>query len=358
MNLFSYFKEKTNHINNFLEMDIYYVYKKLLSPKEVKSLLKNKDLKLLNFTELELYFDHRKNKLINTLNQLESPNIYLGRDYGTEINKYEIATFNNNKIQKETFPLDLKGIGIFKKSVKKQIKTYSNIKDLSDDLNNCILVIDVNNQKHIICYNYQLYLDLTNEEKPYKNPILFSGIISNVDRIGKTAPYQGSIVLNSVVREDVSGKDILYPVLAYFSNNQIIMSDRDSLTDKAEEVWKKFYKNSSLIIPYEPIDDEDDTITSKEEDDGKIYHDMTKQKIKNSYQKNLKEPDQEQKNLREFRRYDSLNWVYKLKDNSIESTINKLIKNHFIILSNNIKEKPLFKDKIEKLAIKLFQKRI
>ena len=342
MKLINYFKSLDYKV--FIKMNEYFVYNKLIDPKEVIDILKKySDLRLVNFHELELYISYRKNKIINLLDnelKLDSKKdkyyIYAGRPDGESINKYRTFSYNDNLLKEDEFPVNPKGVAIFKHVGDVSQKKYIDLNDLLKD-NNIGLYIDYKgDMKHIIGYNIEEYNNFNNENKVFRIPILFSGIISNVDRINKKASYDGSIVMNSVSRTDVLGRNILYPILAYFSNNQIIMPDRDSLTDGAKKVWKNYYYKNLMISPHEPIDDFQNTITDKKEDDGKIYRDMDNFSEKDFTNKVIGS-EKQQEMLRRIRKDDAVNWVYTLKKeykNSVSNTVNTLINRHETFYKN------------------------
>ena len=150
-------------------------------------------------------------------------------------------------------------------------------------------------------------------------------------------PFDSSVVEFSTARGDVKGSNTLYPIMAYFSENQLLIPDRGSVSDDAQKVWKKFLDKRGMLKPFDPIDDIYNQMTVTTDDDGETYRKHGRFKEKSSTEtmsiynnQNLKDSDREII-LKELRQGDELNWVYKLNSSEIsnvEKTVKYLISNH------------------------------
>jgi hypothetical protein len=367
LKLFNYF-QKLKNVDDFFEIDQYVVYNKIVTQDEALKIIKkySKKLRLLNFYELDLYIEYRNNKIKNVLqrnfnlNPLTENYIFIGKKEN-KISRVKGFKINNNQISESSLSQDSSGILIFKRIINKKHKDYKNIEDIIKDPNVGLYVYSDSVKKHIIGYNIELYENFKNQNAEFKNPILFSGIISNNDRINQEAPYSGSIIFNTVTRMDVSGRNILYPILTFLSNNKIIMPDRDSLSDSAQSVWDKFFFKNFMLIPYKPIDDIEKPITDVTLDDGKIY--MSPDEILKSKQYDIQKiisPQEQEIKLKEIRQNDPYNWTYILKSEfkgSVENCISELIYRHKFFLEN-INSKNDFLNDLRKISVKLFKKRV
>lgn len=370
MKLIDYFKNvfslKKNY-NDFIQINNFYFYKKLVDEKELKTLLtKHDDLELFTFKELLLYTNYKKNKIMeifkNDLN-LDTTldyDLYVGNKKG-EISKKMKIFFSNNNFT-EDYYRSKPGIVILKRKIKK-IKNFKKLEDLINKSNDIgLYVIKKNNDVRVIGYDNSLLSNLFKDDKEYIFPILFYGIVSTDDRIKENVPFKGSYVMNSVSRSDVSGREILYPILAYFNENKILMPDRDSISESAKSVWRHFFFKNEVFDLVDPIDDINIKITDRPEDDGRIYRDdedfMKKEEYNLDQIKKLSEQKQI-KILKKIREQNPYNWAYKLKSNYLslcQEIIPKLEEKHnkFLKEKNN---DPNFEKILIKLSGELFDKR-
>ena len=365
MNLFSYLSSK--NYNDFISINQFYIYKKLLNEKELQSLLKKySNLDLFSYNELESYIDHRKDKIIQTIKNDLKLDMNLDYDFYIKNNKGVISKKNKFNLSNNIFSRvdysDKPSLIVLKPKIKK-IKNFSNLNDLIDKSPNVGLYVHtVNKMITVIGYDNLLMDDLYNLEKDYIFPILFYGIISDTDRIKEPIPFKGSFVNLTVVRNDVSGRSILYPILGHFSNKNILIPDRDSISDKAQKVWNHFYFKKEIFDIVDPIDDTYRPITlNHSEDDGRLFiDDMTIDKNSNYNINSIKKISNEKqlKLLREIRKGDPYNWAYKLKSEYItlaSQIVNELEKRHEYFLKE--KDDPfVFQNKLIKLSKKLFEK--
>jgi hypothetical protein len=366
MNLFNYFSSK--NYNDFIKINQFYIYKELADKKQVESLLKKyDDLDLFTYSQLELYTDHRKDKIIQIMRNDLKLDMNLDYDFYVKSSKGNVSVKNKLNLSNNTFSTvyysDKPSLVILKPKIKK-IKNFSNLSDLENKSTNIGLYVHtVNKTIIVIGYDNLLMEDLYNLEKDYIFPILFYGIISNVDRIKEPIPFDGSFVNLTVVRNDVSGRNILYPILGYFSNNNILISDRDSMSDQAQNVWNHFYFKKEIFDIIDPIDSVYKPITINEpKDDGRLFtDDMTVNKDFDYNINKIKQlsNDKQLKLLREIRKEDPYNWAYKLKSeyiNLASSVVDILQKRHEYFLTE--KDDPFgFQNKLIKLSKKLFDKR-
>jgi hypothetical protein len=131
---------------------------------------------------------------------------------------------------------------LFKKQ-KKYPKKYQNLNDLTNDNDIAIFVNDDPNN-----------VEITGYQKSDKK-ILFYGKISNIPECDDIKPYNCSFVECSAADREINAKNILYPLLAYYADDNLIISDRSILTHKAKSVWLQFYKNNGIIDRFLPLDD-------------------------------------------------------------------------------------------------------
>jgi hypothetical protein len=366
MNLFSYFSSK--NYNDFIQINQFYIYKQLLDKKQTESLLKKYDnLDLFTYSQLELYADHRKDKIIQTIRNDLKLDMNSDYDFYVKNSKGNVSEKNKLNLSDNVFSRvdysDKPSLVILKPKIKK-IKNFTNLNQLIDKSPNIGLYVHtVNKMIIVIGYDNLLMDDLYNLEKDYIFPILFYGIISNVDRIKEPIPFQGSFVNLTVVRNDVSGRNILYPILGYFSNNNVLISDRDSMSDQAQGVWNHFYFKKEIFDIIDPIDDVYKPITlNRSEDDGRLFTDDKAINKNSEYNINsIKQLSDEKqlKLLREIRKEDPYNWAYKLKSEYItlsSQIVDELEKRHERFLKE--KDDPFgFQNKLIKLSKKLFDKR-
>lgn len=369
MKLIDYFKNVfslNKNYNDFIQINNFYFYKKLVDEKELKTLLrKHNDLELFNLKELLLYTNYKKNKIIEifkdglNLDTTLDYDLYVGNKKG-EISKKMKIFFSNNNFT-EDYYRSKPGIVILKRKIKK-IKNFKKLEDLINKSNDIgLYVYKKNNDMFITGYDNSLVNDLFQDNKEYIYPILFYGVISTDDRIKEHVPFKGSYVMNSVSRSDVLGREILYPILAYFNENKILMPDRDSISESAKSVWRYFFFKNQVFDLLDPIDDVDIKITDRPEDDGRIYRDdedLLNTKIQYNQIKKLSEPKQLQM-LKKIRENDPYNWIYKLKSNYLslcQEIIPKLEERHKQFLKERNSD-PEFQKTLIKLSGQLFDKR-
>ena len=133
-------------------------------------------------------------------------------------------------------------------------KKYKSIDDLVND-NDVAIYFQDNYQKNVYCYNLKTLECL---------------FFANLSKQSHNA-YGSWAISRAVSAPEIAGKNILYPIMAYYSGG-IISSSRDAVKEVARYVWKDFYDDSSdKIKRFFPIDDMDFTITPSEEDDGVIF---------------------------------------------------------------------------------------
>ena len=368
MNLFNYFSSK--NYNDFIKINQFYIYKELADKKQVESLLKKyDDLDLFTYRQLELYADHRKDKIIQTIRNDLKLDMNLDYDFYLKNSKGNVSQKNKLNLSNNVFSIvdysDKPSLVILKPKIKK-IKNFTNLNDLIDKSPNIGLYVhSINKMVIVIGYDNLLMDDLYDLEKDYIFPILFYGIISNVDRIKEPIPFDGSIVNLTVVRSDVSGRNILYPILGHFSNNNVLISDRDSMSDQAQKVWNHFYFKKEIFDIVDPIDSVYQPITvNRTEDDGRLFTDditVSKSSIIDYDIHKIKKlsNDKQLDLLKKIRKDDPYNWAYKLKSEYITLTsqiVDELEKRHESFLKQ--KEDPyVFQNKLIKLSKKLFDKR-
>lgn len=213
-------------IKNFLD-DIYIIEN--MSSKKFKTL--QEDYKLLTPSELienKLILKKiKKNKLKDLLCSI---GIIKVKDLKNKPDK--ILGIYNNKIKTNI---------LFKKEKKYQ-KKYNDLNDLVLNSNLAIYINSSEENVEITCYNK------TNQN------ILFFGKISNIEEYDDLRPYDCSFVESVAAIKDINAKNIVYPLLAYYSNNNLIISDRNILTHKAKSVWLQFFSDKNYISKYLPID--------------------------------------------------------------------------------------------------------
>ena len=140
---------------------------------------------------------------------------------------------------------------LMKEKTLENYKNYKNIDDLIEN-ENIAIYYSQGILREVYCYNINTLESLffITLNKSIKNP------------------YESWTISRTVADPDVSGKNILYPIGAYFAGG-IITSSRDSVKEVARYVWKDFFDDSSADVnKYFPIDDKDFSITPLDEDDG------------------------------------------------------------------------------------------
>jgi hypothetical protein len=151
-------------------------------------------------------------------------------------------------------------------------KKYKSVNDLVKDQDVALYFVD-SFYKNVYCYNINTLETL---------------FFSNLER-QQDNPYGSFAISRAVSANEVAGKNILYPIMAYFSGG-IITSSRESVKEVARYVWKDFYDDSSdLIKRYFPIDDKNFLITPSIEDDGKGFRNSYHQYSYDGILKVLKE---------------------------------------------------------------------
>jgi len=309
-------------IKNFLD-DVYIVEN--MSSKKIKTFGNN--FKLLTPDELI------NNKLL--LNKIKQQKIsHLLCSVGIiEINNlkkdadYVLGIYNNK----------LKTNILFKRQ-----KNYQKKYDCINDLINDQIILYFNKSDEIIeIIGYK------------KDPleILFYGKICNYDEDEDyIRPYNCSFVECVASIRDINARKILYPTLAYFANNNILVCDRYNVTHKAKSVWYRYFDENGILDKYGPLDDFN--LISNENYKNIMYHKINKNKKNNflinhqSYHdfKNenkidrifkemiLNKSDLYRKRLLiSLKREHYLDWAFKLNNNfkkNIEDSIKILISRH------------------------------
>lgn len=346
-----YFENSIDSDDNFYKMNQFYVYKELADKEKLQKILNEyEDFRPFSKYEFNIFKNYRLNFLVKTLNEIkfdkkEKQYIYMSK-LGEETinNRYvmslKIDDSKMNFTYEPIFPSVDKGIIILKqKRLKKENKKFKNLSDLikNDSIGLYEQKIDSNKIK-IICYDYSEINDLFEEKKDFVFPILFAGQIYNnkdtKDSKFTDIPYGGTVVNWTLSRKDVYGRYTLYPILASYNQNGVLISDRDNLSVYSKAVWKSFFndKENKIFGEKMPIDDWKNPITKTPEDDGRIFKEETNENNKESeYDKLLK--------LREL---DPYNWAYKLKNNiktEAEHVKKILIEQHNENILKNIKDK-------------------
>lgn len=396
-NFYDYISKKINLLFEDIKTDSYklnqfFMLKDLKTKDELKQILKdNENLTLFTKIEFDVFKKHRRNLLdehIKKFNFEDTGFLYLLKATIEQINeKYMIELkVKEDKISYAFEPSFMKsknGI-VFLKQKKgfDKTKKFNNLKQLKDELlidleddstktltniiknpNIALYVKQVDQNKiKIICYDYTYFNEFFKESSDFIFPILFQGQISNnkdtKDSYFQKIPYDGAVINWTVARKDISGRKILYPILAYYANNNILIADRDSLSKFAKKVWDDFYINKDIFSEKMPIDNHENPITlHKIEDDGRLYSETPPIKLDYKKIKEMDKKEQEEELIR-IRQDDPYNWAYKL-NNSIKSNtkivIDQLQKNHEKIAS---KESSDFLNKLELLSNDFFDKNV
>lgn len=187
-----------------------------------------------------------------------------------------------------------KTVILFKKE-KKYPKKYQNLEQLVNDNDTAVFVNkDPSN------------VEITGYQKSDKK-ILFYGKISNIPECDDIKPYDCSFVECTAADREINAKNILYPLLAYYASDNLIIADRSILTHKAKSVWYQFYKNKGIIERFLPLDDQKLFSISNHKN---ICYYKNKKRQKNkliSLKKRIKI-------LKIFKKEHYLDWVFKLND--------------------------------------------
>lgn len=384
--LFNYFSNKINFyfesiLDDSYKINDFFILKKLVDKNELKKILEqNLDLSLFSGVQFEVFKKYRKNLLDKTLknfNLKEKQYIYLFKPNKTLSEKKVIVVQSKDDkisyVNESSYDEVEKGI-VFLKYKRKSSKTkiFNNLDDLKnkldqdqkENINNIgIYISEKNNKIKIICYDYSGFDPFYNGDEHFIFPILFEGQVSNsIDSKNskfKKIPYDGGIINWTLSRPDVSGRNILYPILAYFANNNILISDRDELSKGSKSVWSDMFKRWDIFDKKMPIDNWEKPITDTVKDDGRLFIDANNPQL--SYDPSKFEDmsiEQQKKELIKIRINDPYNWAYKLSDN-IKNKLNGILKtlkeNHQKIVK---KEGPSFTVKLETLSNDFFDKKM
>jgi hypothetical protein len=394
---YDYLSKKINLLFEDIKTDSYklnqfFMLKDLKTKDELKKILEdNQNLTLFTKIEFDVFKKHRRNLLdkhIKEFNFEDTGFLYLLKGTTEKINeKYVIEikakedkitySFEQSYIKSDNGIVFLKEKKGFDKT-----KKFNNLEEFKNELieefkdnstktltnivknpNIALYVKQVDQNKiKIICYDYAYFNEFFKENNDFIFPILFQGQISNnkdtKDPSFQKIPYDGAVINWTVARKDISGRNILYPLLAYYANNNVLIADRDSLSKFAKKVWDNFYINKDIFSEKMPIDNYDSPITLyKTEDDGRLYSETPPIKIDYKKIKEMDKKEQEEELIR-IRQDDPYNWAYKL-NNSVKSNtktvIKQLEKNHEKIAS---KESIDFLKKLELLSNDFFDKNV
>ena len=169
----------------------------------------------------------------------------------------------------EYFDPNEKAIVFFKKRNSELNKKYETIRDLNNN-NIGLYVHKIDKKAKIIVYEIDKF------NSPISNiqekSILCYSEISNVNYL----PFGGSKIFKTVSRPDVNGKEILYLLSAYFADNKILISDRNTVSHYAKRVWKDFFSFQNILYPYAPIDNQLYPLTTQTIDDGDVFSKIEK----------------------------------------------------------------------------------
>jgi hypothetical protein len=236
-------------IKNFLD-DVYIVEN--MSSKKFKEL--GNDFKLLTPKELTnddfILKKIKKQKishLLCSIGIIKTDDLKKKPDY--------ILGTRNNK---------LKTHNLFKKQKTYQ-KKYNIINDLV--INNDIILYFNKSDEIIEITGYK------------KNPlkILFYGKICNYDEDEELIrPYNCSFVECVASIRDINARKILYPILAYFANDNILICDRHNVTYQAKSIWYRYFDENGILDKYGPLDDFN--LISNENYNNIMYHEVDKKR--------------------------------------------------------------------------------
>jgi hypothetical protein len=355
--LFNYLKKIENFYfenllyDDFYKINQYYIYKKLATKNQLENILnENSDLTLFNQKEFDVFKKHRLNLLTKTLNLIdfdknEKQYIYMLKPNTENVHPTYVMSAKQGEQKmifkyEALFPKIEKGIVFLKEKRTLNIKqkNFNNLDDLSKNENIGLYIQKLDSNKiKIICYDYNSFKNFFIEDNDYIFPILFAGQISNnkdtKDLKFQEIPYNGAVINWTIARKDVSGRNILYPMLACYANNNILISDRHSLSKFSKGVWVNFFSNHQIFDKRFPIDDWENKITIKDtSDDGILFKDKDF-KVEPYDFKKIKDmsPKEQKEELSKIRSNDPFNWAYEL-NSSIKSKANEikdiLINNH------------------------------
>lgn len=235
--------------------------------------------------------------------------------------KYDNLFINyDDDLADEYFDPNEKAIIFFKKKRLDLNKQYETIRDLNNN-NIGLYVHKIDKKIKIIVYEINKFNSpITNIQE---QSILCYSEISNVNYL----PFGGSKIFKTVSRPDVNGKEILYLLSAYFADNKILISDRNTVSHYAKRVWKDFFSSQSILYPYAPIDNQLFPITPQTIDDGDVFS-----KIKNDLTEIIKlylEKDQQQDMLKILKcknKKDVLKTIDDISFNDLKRSLNNLVK--------------------------------
>ena len=357
MNLYNYLEQLSS--NQFIDANGFFLYNKLVSYKDIKEINKKNDIRLLTIKEFSDYLINKEENFLKLISQIKSENqtrikIFLKDPQYSYYYNLKSKTFEHDLNDK-----DIKE-GIFLSKSNKILKNFKKISDLRKENIGLLITENKGNIIRIVCYDNDVLKQYSNLTSKFISPILFFGKIKDDgrDNSGKKTPYNSSIVAVSAVRSDVSGYNILYPILAYFAKNNLLISDRGSVSDSAQKVWQKFYDGKGKLERFNPIDNALDPITQSEIDDGKIYNnDKYKESGDRPNDEIFSDPNLSEVKrkyfLRKIRISDVLNWTYQLPNSEISSMHSDIE----YLINNHKKNKP--KDEfVLGLASDLFLKRV
>ena len=296
-------------IENFLD-DIYLIQN--ISSKEFYNL--KEDYKLLNPSEISEYEVHKNIKKHNIKNLLCSIGIINVKDIKSN-NYNKIIGISNNKTKTNI---------LFKKEKNYQ-KKYNTLDDLINEPNFSLYVNQQECNTEIILYNLKTL------------QILFTGKINNKDDDDDfIRPYNTSFVESVASIKDINSKLTLYPILGYYSNDNILMSDRDVLSHKAKSVWYQYFNSNNIFCKYAPIDD---NIICDEEYNLILYHKLNKKTKKTFLKKKNKRDLFFKRSLISLKKEHYLDWSFKLNE-----SFKKQIEQKIMILKNrHLKNKKIEK---------------
>jgi hypothetical protein len=312
MNLFSYlyYFESTKNIKQ-LDDNVFYINNITLD--EWETLEKTIKYDFLNFEDLRKKMDYR------LLDQIKSTNNFLITKEGiVDLNEFE---HSNPWIYYSYVDKEVKGLVLLKtKTQKTKFKKYVTISDLkSKDIS--LFVTNINKDIIITCYDNKA-------SKKDFNYILFTITINKFIR-----PYNAGLIDVIAAQTYLDGQNIAYPIGAYFVKGNKIAPHREIVSRGARRAWYNYFtQKNRIILPFSPIDDENNPFTKTKIDDNEVHKKLELN------DKNIEIIDDLEKHnvndvniLKILKKGDYLDWVYILNKSfisEIKSTVNFLIKNH------------------------------
>jgi hypothetical protein len=301
-------------IQNFLD-DIYLIQN--MSSKEFKKI--NQNYKLLTPKEIfecDVYQQLKKHHIRHLFCSIGIINVNDIKENGQD---KIVGIYNKN----------FKTNVLFKKENYYQ-KKFKSLDDLILNPNFCLYVNQVDETVEITLYDNKTL------------ETLFFGRINNQDDEDDfIRPYNCSFVENVASIRDIDAKMTLYPILGYYSNDNIICCDRDILSHKAKSVWYQYFEDNNIFKRYAPIDC---NIICEENYKSILYHFINKQqKINFINQNNYFNVKNENKVNRIFKK------IIDTKSDTFRKRLLMTLKKHHFLdwtfkLNNNFKEH--IKDKI------------